>query len=106
MLFLSRYKDRSPSPSTRTSSVNLQGKSPVTVTVHAKPDSSPRPSMKPTPPNGVLHRYVAPDVRPVGQETRKEQGAGACNAEEQSPAPIPTPRATTTTAVDVHCEKV
>ena len=108
-VFLFRNRDRSPSPLPRSSNVNLQGKSPVTVTVHVKPDSPPRPPVKPTPPNGVLHRYVAPDVRPVGQDTRKEPGASTCSAEEQSTAPIPTPRVTTgttTTTVDVHCEKV
>ena len=63
--------------------------------------------MKPTPPNGVLHRYVAPQVRPVGQDTRRDHSlVGVSEEHIQSPAPLPTPRTTTITTAEVHHNKV
>lgn len=106
---LGRPNDVSPLASPRASSVTLQGKSPVTVTVHPKPDSPPRPPVQP--PNGVLHRYVAPPVRSTGQDTRVDhsdsaQSLGDSFSSFQQPTPTPSPRNTTTTTAEIHNYKV
>ncbi len=94
----STCRDRSRSSSPRPGSalppgspvVSPGGVKPDTASASV-PDASPRVPMKR--PDGALHRYVAPDVRPVQNDVRRS--ASAAGDAPQTTPPVLSPRQTT-----------